>query len=157
MVDSVRRVYYFSTSVPDRPGETFKVLAALVSSGINLLACSGSPGAGRAQIDVVPDDTRRFSTAVKKAGLSFSRKKAGFMIQGQDRPGALAENLKRLADRRINVTAVEGLSAGAGRWGAIVWVDEADIGRAGRALRPARGPAATRQVPVSRRVRPARS
>lgn len=135
MADTVRMVYYYSTNVPDRPGEAFRVLATLVSSGINLLGCSGSPGAGRAQIDVVPDDTRRFSAAVKKAGLKFSRKRAGFLIQGQDRPGALADNLKRLADRHINVTAVDGLSAGAGRWGAIVWVDETDVRRAGRALR----------------------
>ena len=30
MPDTVRKVHYFSTSVPDKPGETFRVLAALV-------------------------------------------------------------------------------------------------------------------------------
>lgn len=137
MRDTVRKVYYFSLSVPDRPGETFKVLAALVSAGVNLLACTGFPRGRRAQIDVVPDDTRKFSLAAKKAGFAFLPKRAGFMIQGEDRPGALADNLKLLADKKINVVAVDGLSAGSGRWGAILWVAPEDVNRAGRVLRAA--------------------
>jgi hypothetical protein len=135
MVDSVRKVHYFSLSVPDRPGQTFRVLATLVSAGVNLLACTGTPHGRRAMIDVVPDDARKFTAAVKKAGLAFSQKKSGFLIQGDDRPGALAENLRALAEKNINIAAVEGLSAGAGRWGAILWVAPADVNRAGRLLR----------------------
>jgi len=123
--------------VPDKPGETFKVLASLVSAGVNLLACTGFPRGRRAQIDVVPDDTRKFAAAAKKAGFAFMPKKAGFLIQGEDRRGALADNLKLLADKKINVVAVDGLSAGSGRWGAILWVDPKDVNRAGRVLRAA--------------------
>ncbi len=137
MRDTVRKVYYFSLSVPDKPGETFKVLASLVSAGVNLLACTGFPRGRRAQIDVVPDDTRKFAAAAKKAGFAFMPKKAGFLIQGEDRRGALADNLKLLADKKINVVAVDGLSAGSGRWGAILWVDPKDVNRAGRVLRAA--------------------
>lgn len=135
MPDTVRKVHYYSTMVPDRPGQTFKVLAALVSGGVNLLACTGTTRGRRAQIDVVPDDTRKFSAAARKAGLAFSEKKSGFLIQGDDRPGALADNLKVLADAGINIAAVDGLSAGSGRWGAIVWVGERDLRRAGNLLR----------------------
>jgi len=137
MADIVRKVHYYSTSVPDRPGEAFRVLQTFVCAGIDLLACAGSTRGRRAYIDVVPGDTRRFAAAVRKAGLAFSHKKAGFLIQGTDRTGALAEHMQRLAERGINVTAVDGLSAGAGRWGAIVWVDDADVARAGRVLRAA--------------------
>jgi len=135
MPDTVRKVHYFTTVVPDRPGQTFKVLAALVSGGVNLLACTGTARGRRAQIDVVPDDTRRFAAAARRAGLDFSEKKSGFLIQGDDRPGALADHLKVLADAGINIDAVDGLSAGSGRWGAIVWVGEGDLRRAGRRLR----------------------
>ena len=138
MPDSVRKVYYYSTSVPDKPGQAFRVLQVMVCAGVNLLACVGCTRNRRAYIDVVPDDTRRFAAAARKAGLNFSRKKVGFMIQGSDRTGALAENLQRLAERDINVAAVDGLSAGEGRWGAIVWVDERDVQRAGRVLRAQR-------------------
>lgn len=135
MPDAVRKVHYYSTSVADRPGQTFKVLASLVSGGVNLLACAGTARGKRAQIDVVPDDTRKFALAAKKAGLVFSEKKSGFLIQGDDRPGALAENLRVLADAGVNIAAVDGLSAGSGRWGAIVWVADKDVRRTGALLR----------------------
>ena len=74
----------------------------------------------------------------KKAGFAFDAKRAGFLIQGDDRPGALAEYLKRLADAEINVAGIDGVTAGAGRWGAILWVESADLARAARTLRARR-------------------
>jgi len=135
MPDTVRKVHYFSTFVSNKPGQAFDVLATLVSAGVNLLACKGFPSGRRSRIDVVPDDTRKFSLAIRKAGLVFSEKKAGFLIRGQDRPGALADNLRQLAEHGINITAVDGLTAGEGRWGAILWVSSKDVARAGRVLR----------------------
>lgn len=134
MADLARVVYSYSTSVPDEPGQAFRVLAALVSAGINLLGCTGTQSNGQARIDVVPDDTRQFGAVIDRAGLNFRLQKTGYLIQGGDRPGALADSLSRLAADGINVGGVQGLAAGAGRWGAIVWIDEADIERAGRAL-----------------------
>ena len=72
MADTVRKVEYFSIRVPNTPAKAFGVLSTLVSSGIDLLACIGVPRGRKAQIDVVPADTRRFKSAVKKAGLSFT-------------------------------------------------------------------------------------
>jgi hypothetical protein len=134
MADQARVVYSYSTSVPDLPGQAFKVLATLVSAGINLLGCSGTQSGGEARIDVVPDDAGEFTSLVERAGLVFRRQKAGFLIQGDDRPGALADNLSRLAETGINVAGVQGLVAGAGRWGAIVWIADRDLEDAARAL-----------------------
>ncbi|HTT13994.1 MAG TPA: hypothetical protein VMG60_24265 [Burkholderiaceae bacterium] len=135
MRESVRKVNHYSMFVPDKPGAAFKVLATLVSAGINLLACSGSQKGRRAQIDVVPDDTRKFVAATKKAGLAFVENRSGFLLQGEDdRPGVLASKLKVLADRGINVAGVDALSIG-NAWGSILWVSAADVKRAGRHLR----------------------
>jgi hypothetical protein len=134
MADKLRKVDYFSITVPDKPGQAFRVLQILVSAGINLLACSGYPRGRYAQIDVVPDDTRRFDAAVKAAGLTATPRKSGFLIQGDDRPGALAAYLEKLAVARVNVTRVDALAAGRGRWAAIIWVDAAQLRRAGRLL-----------------------
>jgi hypothetical protein len=134
MPDTVRQVDHFSVQVPNQPGEAFRVLSTLVSAGVNLLACSGIPRGGVAEINVVPDDTRAFKAAIRKAGLQFTGEKSGFLIQGEDRPGALAEHLQKLGEAGINVAGIEGVSAGDGRWGAIVWVEDADLERAGRLL-----------------------
>jgi hypothetical protein len=135
MGESVRKVNHYSMLVPDKPGAAFSVLAVLVSAGINLLGCSGSPKGRKAQIDVVPDDTRKFVVATKKAGLSFVENRSGFLLQGDDdRPGVLASKLMILADQGINVTGVDALSIGE-RWGAILWVGAKDVSRAGKHLR----------------------
>ncbi|MBL8314006.1 MAG: hypothetical protein JNK55_09675 [Rubrivivax sp.] len=134
MADQAHVVHSYSTSVPDQPGQAFKVLATLVSAGINLLGCSGTQIDGMARIDVVPDDAAAFAALVQRAGLDFRRQKTGLLIQGPDRPGALADNLSRLAVQGINVGGVQGLVAGAGRWSAIVWVADGDLQAAARAL-----------------------
>ncbi|HYC48320.1 MAG TPA: hypothetical protein VED01_22835 [Burkholderiales bacterium] len=138
MPDSVRKVEYFSIQVPNKPAQAFSVLSTLVSAGINLLACSGVPRGRRAQIDVVPEDPRAFRRVVKKAGLQFSPEKSGFMIQGDDRPGALAQHLESLADERVNVIGIDALSAGEGRWGAIIWVEDAALKKAEKVLKARR-------------------
>jgi hypothetical protein len=134
MADTVRKVEYFSVLVPNKPAQAFNVLSTLVSADINLLGCSGVERGRRARIDVVPDDPRRFRRVIKKAGLAFKPQKSGFLIQGKDRPGALAEHLRRLGDREVNVTGIDSLSAGEGRWGAIIWVENAAVRRAARLL-----------------------
>jgi hypothetical protein len=134
MADTVRKVEYFSIHVPNTPAKAFGVLSTLVSAGIDLLACVGVSKGRRARIDVVPADTRRFKAAVKKAGLTFAPEKTGFMIQGRDRPGALSEHLRKLGDKEINVTGIDALSAGEGRWGAIIWVEDEAVRKAARVL-----------------------
>lgn len=134
MADTVRKVEYFSIHVSNTPAKAFGVLSTLVSSGIDLLACIGVPRGRRARIDVVPVDTRRFKVAVKKAGLTFTPKKSGFLIQGADRPGALTDHLQKLGANDINVTGIDSLSAGERRWGAIIWVDGDAVRKAARAL-----------------------
>lgn len=134
MPDIVRKVEYFSILVPDRPGQAFGVLSTLVSANVNLLACNGVQRGDRAQIDVVPESSRRFRNAATKAGLQFTPEKSGFLIQGDDRPGALVEHLRALGDSGINVTGIDALSAGAGRWGAIIWVDQDAVRKAANVL-----------------------
>jgi hypothetical protein len=134
MADTIRKVEYFSIHVPNTPAKAFGVLSTLVSAGIDLLACIGVSTGRRARIDVVPADTRRFKSAVKKAGLTFTPEKSGFMIQGRDRPGALSEQLRKLGDKQINVTGIDALGAGEGRWGAIIWVEDEAVRKAARVL-----------------------
>ncbi len=135
MADPVRRVAYFYTLVPDKPGEAARVLAALSAAGINLAAFSGFPhGARRSQLDFVPDDPAAFARAAKKLRLKLSRKKTAFLIQGADHPGAVAALAGRLGDAGINVTAVDAVCAGGGRYGALLWVKPADLRRAARLL-----------------------
>lgn len=135
MADVARLVDYYYTEVPDRPGAGSEVLAALKAGGVNLLACTGFPtGTRRAQIDFVPTDKRKFLAATKAAGIKLVGPKSAFLIQGDDRPGVVAEMLTKLAGARINVTAMTGISAGRKRYGAILWVRPRNVRRAAEVL-----------------------
>jgi hypothetical protein len=81
-----------------------------------------------------PEDAAAFKTAARKAGLKLSAKKTGFLIQGEDRPGAIANLAAKLAAVNVNVTASDAVCAGEGRYGAMLWVKPADVRKAARAL-----------------------
>jgi prephenate dehydratase len=134
MPDTIQVVDYFYTQAPDKPGEACRVLDALKAAGINLLAFSGFPSRRKSQLDFVPVDSPAFVAAAKKAKIKLSRKKTGFLLQGDDRVGAVCDNLGKLAAAKINVTAIDAVSAGMGRYGAILWVKAKDQKRAAKAL-----------------------
>lgn len=134
MADVIRKVSYFAMDVADKPGEAARALTALSQAGVNLLAFSGFPRGRRAQLDFIPEDVELFRKALSMARLKVQSKKTGFLVQGDDRPGAVAEVLQKLADASINVTAVDGMAAGAGRWGAILWVKPQSVNKAAKVL-----------------------
>ena len=127
MAETIRQVDYYYTVAPNKAGEACRVLDGLKAAGINLLAFSGFPSGRRAQLDFIPEDPAAFVRAARAAKLKLSRRKKGFLIQGEDRPGAICGVLSRLAQARINVTAVDAACAGAGRYGAILWVKPRDV------------------------------
>jgi predicted amino acid-binding ACT domain protein len=134
MADTIRRVDYYYITVPDRPGEGARVLAVLKKARINLLAFSGFPKGRQAQLDLIPQKPAAFLEVARMAKWKLSPRKTGFLVQGRDRVGACADFLGKLAAAKINVTAVDAVSAGAGRYGAIFWVKARDVTRAAKAL-----------------------
>jgi hypothetical protein len=134
MADTLRKVDYFYVMVANTPGQGAKVLSGLAAEGVNLLAFSGFPSGRRGQLDLIPEDSAKLKRAAKKLGLALSAKKTGFLYRGEDRVGAMNEVLGRLAAAKINVTAMDAVTAGSGRFGAIFWVKPEAVARAARAL-----------------------
>ncbi len=134
MAETITRVDYFYIETPNKPGEAARALHAIKEAGINLLAFSGFPKGRRAQLDFIPADSAAFAKCARKAGCTLSKKKSGFLIQGEDRIGAVADVLGKLADANINVTATTAVCAGNNRYGAILWVKSPDLRRAAKVL-----------------------
>jgi hypothetical protein len=134
MADSVQRVDYFYVQAPNKPGEGARYLAALHEAGINLLAFSGFPEGRGSQLDFVPADAAAFRGFARRSKWKISGRKRAFLLGGEDRVGVIAEMLGKLAAARINVTAIDAACAGAGRYGAILWVAARDYNRAARIL-----------------------
>jgi hypothetical protein len=130
----IRKVAYFSMKVPNRPGVGLEMLRSIAKSRQNLLAFTGFPNAGRAQVDFIPANPAAFARGAKKHGVNLGRKKTAFLVQGEDHVGALVRVLGKLAGAKINMTAMDAVTAGKRRFGAIFWVRPKDVARASRVL-----------------------
>ena len=134
MPESVRTADYFYVMVPDKPGEGARILGELKSAGVNLVAYSGFPSGRGAQLDVVPTDSAVFTAVAKRNKWKVKGPKRAFLIEGDDRLGACADVLGRLAGAKINVTAMDAVAVGGGRYGAVVWVKARDVKKAASVL-----------------------
>jgi hypothetical protein len=134
MAEQSRQVELYSVSIVNKVGEGARLLGALRDAGVNLIAVWGYPrGAGRAQFDFIPEDGAAFVAAAKQAKLKV-KKGAAFYVQGEDRRGAAADLLQKLAEKKVNVGALQGVSGGAGRYGVVVCVSNPALRKAASAL-----------------------
>lgn len=135
MADRIRKVDYFKLETPDRPGEGARILKVLKDARVNLVAFTGFPRGRKTQMDFVPRNAAAFRKAMKRAGFPVSGKQSVFLIQGDDKVGAVYRVMETLGKAGVNVTAIDAVSGGRGRFGAILWVKAKDVRKASVALR----------------------
>jgi hypothetical protein len=136
MISSVLEVEYYYVLVPDKPGESRKLLEFLSEKMVNLLAFSIFPeGEGQSQIDFFPTDPELLKTAAEEANIPLVGPKKAFLIQGEDQIGALYDFHLKLANAGINIHACNGVVDGTGRFGYVIWVDPADYENASGVLK----------------------
>jgi len=128
-------VEHYSAAIANKVGEGARVLGALRSAGVNLIALWGyARAAGKATLEFIPDDWAAFEAAAKGAKLKLTKKQIAFHVRGEDRPGAIADLLAKLAVAKVNVGAVQAVCAGAGQYGAVIFLPQKDVGKAAKAL-----------------------
>ncbi len=134
MADTIRMVDYFYVVATDKPGEGSRILQHIKEAGVNLVILHAFPAGRRTQVDFVPASAEAFKAAAKAAKWKVVGPKKAFAIEGEDRVGALADYFTRLGGAKINVTAVSAISAGVGRFGAVLWVKPRDVKRTAKVL-----------------------
>jgi hypothetical protein len=135
MSDMLRKVDYFYVMIPNRAGQGAKIAAGLAAEGVNLLAFSGFPSGRKTQLDLIPEDSAKLKRAAKKLGLKLSVRKSGFLYQADDRVGAMTRIFDALARAKISLVAVDAVTSGKGRFGAIFWVKPKSVAKAAKVLR----------------------
>ena len=102
---------------------------------MNFIAVWGYPvGKSKARFDLVAEDPALLKKAAKQLKIDLGKKQTAFHIAGANQPGAVAEILAKLADKKINVNAIQAVAAGAGVFGAVIQVDSDDVKKAAKAL-----------------------
>lgn len=136
MAIKIRRVDYFYATVKDQPGEAYKLLSLLANLGINLLAITAVPfGPMNTQLTIFPEDAGKLRNEAQKAGLKLEGPQPAFLVQGDDKLGALAEVHMKLYEANVNVYASSGVADGKGSYGYIIYVRLDDYERAATALK----------------------
>jgi len=135
MAEIIRRVDYFYATVEDKPGEGYRLLERLKERGVNLLAFTAFPaGEGQTQLDFFPESAEQMLEAAAEEGITLIGPKKAFLIQGEDKPGALVEHHLKLSNAGVNVHAANGVSSISGAFGYVMWVKPEDYEKAAQAL-----------------------
>lgn len=92
-------------TLDDRPGVLAKVTDAIAKAGINIEGYCAVPSGkdGKGTFHVVTSDPTTTRKALESAGFKVQEERDIALIDAEDRPGFLAQTLRRLADSELNV------------------------------------------------------
>jgi hypothetical protein len=135
VAEAITKSEYFSIVIPNKVGEGAHIMSAFKEAGINFVGLWIYPlNKKLAKADVIPAEPALFKKAAKKLGIEIEGKSVCFMTSGEDRIGAVAEPLAKLAAAGINVRATAAICAGEGRFGAMIQLDADDVKKAAKVL-----------------------
>ena len=87
----------------DRPGTLAQASDALGRAGINIEGACGFVCAGQGVYHVLVADSVRARRALIDSGFEIQAERQVVLAQVEDRPGAAAEVLRRIADEGLNI------------------------------------------------------
>ena len=135
MPDVIRRVEYFNTTIRDRPGASYEILSQLSELGLNLVAFTAIPvGPTHTQLTLFPEDSGRMAYLASRAGMKLDGPHQAFLVQGDDKLGALTGIHEALYRADVNVYASSGVTDGKGTFGYLIYVRPESYDRAAEAL-----------------------
>lgn len=123
MASTIRRVEYFTTTIPDRPGQACELLAQFAKLGVNLVGMTAIPmGPDSTWLTLYPSDSNLLVTAARRLNVPLSGPQPALLVQGDDEMGALAGMLEQLAHANVNIFASYAVADGKGHYGDLILV-----------------------------------
>ena len=128
-----QQVTFLRTNVKNQPGILLSILQAIKNKNISLKSLWGfNKPNGDAELYVIAKDSDKIKSLWEASGLLVQEGTAFFM-KGTDKSGALMKNLLAIANANINIKAIHGIAV-SGKYGSLLWVDDADVANAAKAL-----------------------
>jgi hypothetical protein len=123
MASTIRRVEYFTTTIPDRPGQACDLLSQFARRGVNLVGLTAIPmGPDSTWLTLYPSDSNLLVSAAQRLNVPLSGPQPALLVQGDDEMGALAGVLEQLAHASVNVFASYAVADGKGHYGVLIMV-----------------------------------
>src|SRR5213593_51344 len=92
-----------AVTVEDKPGELASLGEATGRAGINIDGVCCFPSEGRFVVHLLVDDAAGTRRAVENAGYTSIEEREVVIVGLEDRPGALGETTRRIADAGVNI------------------------------------------------------
>ena len=131
MGHSIRQVTACVIQVEDKVGVLNRVLCVLRDSGVNMLAIASQRRQATALM-AIPEDVQAVRELAREQGVRLQTRQV-FLIEGDDRVGALCDITRSIADAGISIEDVAALSA-ASRYAAVLTFADADLEAAAKTL-----------------------
>jgi len=88
-----------------RPGELARLGEVIGETGVRIRGLAGFTGEGRGVVHVLLDDqtVARCRAALERAGIGIADEREVLVVEVEDRPAAIGELARQLADANVNV------------------------------------------------------
>jgi hypothetical protein len=88
-----------------RPGELARLGEVIGEAGVRIRGLAAFTGEGRGVVHVLLDDqaVARCRAALERAGMGIADQREVLVVEVEDRPGAIGELSRLLADANVNV------------------------------------------------------
>ncbi|MGH9247594.1 MAG: ACT domain-containing protein [Acidimicrobiales bacterium] len=92
-----------AVTVEDKPGELASLGEAAGRAGINIDGVCCFPCEGRFVVHLLVDDAGATRRAIESAGYTSIEEREVVVVDLEDRPGALGETTRKVADAGVNI------------------------------------------------------
>lgn len=115
----------FTITVENRSGAVAAIAKTLGNAKVNILALLGTAQGMSGAVELVVEDPRRAKKALDEAGLTY-RETTAEEYELQNKPGALAQCLDKLAAKGVNLNSICATAAKGGKKAVLVYTVETE-------------------------------
>jgi hypothetical protein len=115
----------FTVTVENRPRAVAEIAKTLGNAKVNILALLGTAQGTSGTVELVVEDPRRAKKALEEAGLAY-RETTAEEFELQNKPGALAQCLDKLAAKGVNLNSICVTASKGGKKAVLVCTAEAE-------------------------------
>jgi hypothetical protein len=113
----------FTITLQNQPGTLAKIAKTLGNGKVNILALLGTAQGTSGTIELVVDDARRAKKALDGAGLRY-QETAAEGCELRNKPGALAQQLEKLAAKGVNLNSICATAGKGGKKATLIYTVE---------------------------------
>ncbi len=114
----------FTIAIDNQPGAVAAIARTLGDARVNILALMGTAQGTAGTVQLIVEDARRAKKALDAARIAYQETPAE-AYDLPNKPGALAECLKKLAAKGVNLNSIHATATKGGKKAVVVYTAEA--------------------------------